>query len=152
MTEKMNADNNKSVVNSKTVASNAPQKVQKVIPLEMEITSVSPLGVVTIMMNKPVAVRKIDGKLPPFLFQANYIQSQDSIKQSMDYRISNFTETQIDLQIQFEKPLSVSQGQDKDYIEVRLLKNYFAMEDQILQRRLTANPDEGYLIFRAALP
>ena len=68
MTEKMNADNNKSVVNSKTVASIAPKKVQKVIPLEMEITSVTPLGVVTIMMNKPVTVRKIDGKLPPFLF------------------------------------------------------------------------------------
>jgi hypothetical protein len=34
----------------------------------MEITSVTPLGVVTIQMNKPVTVRKIDGKLPPFLF------------------------------------------------------------------------------------
>jgi hypothetical protein len=47
----------------------------------------------------------------------------------MDYKISNFTETELSLQLSFEKPLSVSQGTDKDYIEVRLFEKYFANED-----------------------
>ena len=64
----MNEDKNKNNLNSKPVASILPKKVEKVIPLQMEITSITSLGVVTIQMNKPVTVRKIDGKLPPFLF------------------------------------------------------------------------------------
>jgi hypothetical protein len=64
----MNEDKNKSNISSKPAASIAPKKFEKVVPLQMEITSVTPLGVVTIQMNKPVTVRKIDGKLPPFLF------------------------------------------------------------------------------------
>jgi hypothetical protein len=64
----MNEDKNKNNLNSKPVASILPKKVEKVIPLQMEITSITSLGVVTIQMNKPVTVRRIDGKLPPFLF------------------------------------------------------------------------------------
>ena len=64
----MNEEKNKNNLNSKPVASILPKKVEKVIPLQMEITSITSLGVVTIQMNKPVTVRRIDGKLPPFLF------------------------------------------------------------------------------------
>ena len=44
----------------------------------------------------------------------------------MDYEVSSFNETQINIQLKFDNPKAVGQGFGQDNVSFKLLKDYFA--------------------------
>lgn len=74
------------------------------------VTEITQLGLVTLKMNETVVTHDNYDFVTYADFEVEYKQNSDEEEQAPNYQITSITNDQIQVQLDFDKPILVSQG------------------------------------------
>jgi chaperonin cofactor prefoldin len=125
------------------------------VPLEVEISSVSITGLMTIQYSKPVQIVNYTTfdwhNSTQFDIRLEQRSDESNQESEFDYGVVGMTSRQIQVQLIFSSPLEISQGVKPDLVHVKMLKSILMVELG-QQPHVNNGTDEDYQSLMSLLP
>jgi hypothetical protein len=119
---------------TKTPKKSKKQGNYKPIPLDVRISKISNEGLVTLAFNKPIyEIKNLSTFVDYGVFEINVLPGPDSNIDDLkilQWNVTAMTSKQMTFKLIFEMPLRISSQEIFDKLEVKVLKNYFILDEE----------------------